>query len=352
VDIHKHYVYVTEINDKGEKKNYRASLDAEGIDNLGSRLGPDTMVVMEATSNSFRLCDELAPYTNHIKVAHPCQTRGATSLHLRTDKVASEILARLLATGFIREVWVPDPALRALRNLVEYRSSLTHMKITTQSRIHALFQQEMLTPCTVGILCKKGRHFIEELQWKEEHHAILCASLLHTHDALRAQIEKIDRSLRAWSQNSPEAHILMTIPGVGPLIAAFLLSQIGSVERFPDPRKLCAYAGIVPRIYESGKTSRTGRITRAGRHVLRWALSLAVPNVIRRPGAFQEFHQKLSSRRPGRVVHVACARKLLTVIWHMLTYKKTFNDEDKELTVRKMNALNHSSPGTETGGTF
>lgn len=343
MDIHKHYVYVTEINDKGEKNNYRVPLDAAGIQELGNRLGPDTMVVMEATSNSFRLCDELAPYTDNIKVAHPCQTRGATSLHLRTDKVASEILARLLATGFIKEVWMPDPTVRALRNLVEYRWTLTNMKIATQSRIHSLFQQELITPRTMGILCKKGRHFIEELPWKEEHHAILCASLLRTHDALCAEIEKIDRALRTWSQHSAEACILMTIPGVGPLIAAFIISQIGSVERFSNPRKLCAYAGIVPRIYESGKTSRTGRITRAGRHLLRWALSLAIPNIIRRPGAFQEFHQKLSSRRPRRVVHVACTRKLLTVIWHMLTYKKSFNDEDRELTARKMNALNLSS---------
>jgi len=318
IDTHKHYVHVTELSEDGSKENYQIALDEEGINSLKTRMGSDAHIVLEATFNSFRLYDELAPYAGKITVAHPSQTRGATTLHLRNDKVSSEVLARLLASDFVREVWVPDQDLRGLRSLVEYRWALTTMRVAMMGRIHSLLHNEIIHLPVARLMSGKGRRFLEEIDWRDFHIALARDSMLRIYDAIQRELEDIDTALRTWSQRSDDARLLMTIPGVGPLIAAFIMSQIGTIERFPNPRKLCAYAGIVPRVFSSGKTHRTGRITRAGRHILRWALSLALPHTIRRPGPLAEFHKSLCLRRPKRVALVACARKLLTIIWHML----------------------------------
>jgi len=336
IDTHKYYVHVTELREDGSKESYQIKLDEEGITNLKDRLGPDAHIVVEATFNSFSLYDELVPRVGRIVVAHPSQTHGASKLHLKNDKVSSEILARLLASDFVQEVWVPDKTLRGLRSLVEYRWALTNSRVATMGRIHALLDKEIVHLPSTRLMNKKGRCFLENMEWREPHSALAHDSMLRIYDATQRELDCVDAALRKWSQRSEEARLLMTIPGVGSVIAAFIMSQIGSINRFLNPKKLCAYAGIVPRVFCSGQTSRTGRITRAGRHLLRWALSLALPHVIRRPGPLREFHERLSLRRPKRVAHVACMRKLLTLIWHMLSSQQPYRYEDKELTIRKL----------------
>lgn len=81
IDTHKKYVHVTEIYESGKKESYRCNLDEAGISTLKSRIGFDAHVVLEATFNTFRLYDELVPHVKKIMVAHPSQTRGATSFH-------------------------------------------------------------------------------------------------------------------------------------------------------------------------------------------------------------------------------------------------------------------------------
>ncbi|MBI3924591.1 MAG: IS110 family transposase [Armatimonadetes bacterium] len=78
------------------------------------------------------------------------------------------------------------------------------------------------------------------------------------------------------------------IPGIGPLVAAVVVAQVGDIRRFDSPRKLCSYAGLVPKVHNSGQTRRSGGITRTGRRSLRWAMGLAAMSATRCDGPFKE----------------------------------------------------------------
>lgn len=336
VDAHRDFAHVSEIREGKVIASYRVLLDADGLCELKKKLGPDAHVVFEASTGSFRLYDELAPHAGRVVVAHPAQTRGAAALQAKTDRLDSEILARLLSVGFVREVWVPDPEVRAMRMLIEYRQTLTTLLTATQNRLKGLMRQEMLHPPPGSATRSEWRKFVEGCTFTSPICSLYSESLFRVMDLTVTEIDKLDAEFSRWSAGSEDARLLMTIPGVGPVIAAFLLSQIGDVHRFPAPRQLCAYAGIVPRVYQSGLTSRTGAITRAGRAPLRWALTSAVMHAKRRPGALHDFAEGLSKRRPKGVVLVACARKLLTIIWHMLSHHCPYRDQDEALTARKL----------------
>lgn len=329
VDSHKDSLYVTELEDGGEHKNYSVSLDPESLEAWKNQLTSDVHLVMEASFNTFRLHDELAPFAGQVVMAHPAQTRGAAALHVKTDKTDSEILAKLLRSGFVHPVWVPNESQRALRYLVAYRSILVKIKAATKNRVRALLSRELIRPPVANLFSSKGRAFLSSIPWKEGHHQLICTSLLNFYDALLSELEEITEALRRSAVASEEGRLLMTIPGVGSLIAAFLLSQIGDIARFPNPQKLCAYAGLAPRVYQSGRTSFTTHISGTGRAILRMALSLAVPNVVRRPGPLARFRKRLLSRRPKGIVHVACSRKLLAIIWHMLRSGRPYRQEEE-----------------------
>jgi transposase len=120
------------------------------------------------------------------------------------------------------------------------------------------------------------------------------------------------------------------------VVASALLAQIGDIARFAAPGHLCSYAGLVPRVQMSGTIHRRGRITRAGRSTLRWAVSIAAMNAIRLPGPLRDFKQRLQERRPRGVAMTAAARKFLVIVWRILTYREPYRETAPDTINRKL----------------
>jgi len=216
------------------------------------------------------------------------------------------------------------------------------MRQATRTRLKSLLNQEMHRPPVQRLMGVRGRRFLAGLTFTAPGYGTYAASLVRVYDAIDEEVRKVDKHLQDWCEGSTDARLLLTIPGVGAVNAAYLLSQIGDISRFPDPGKLCAYAGLVPRVHQSGTVLRMGRITRRGRSLMRAALSVVVVHVMRRPGPLHDFHDQLVERRPKGVAHVACMRKILTFIWHMLTRRCPYRGEDAQLSARKLRSLARS----------
>jgi transposase len=325
LDVHHLYIHVTELTDDGKVTHNRVAVSADGLAGLRTQLGADAQVVLEASTSSFRLHDVLKSGACSVVVAHPSQTRGASSLHVKTDMRDAEILARLLATGFVRPVWVPPSDCRALRGLLEFRSTLTTLHTMCVNQVKACFRAELLD--YPSSLTKRRMQVACDVSWPEPHLALTVRSIVALHNCLHEQLRSIDAALEAWSEASPEAGLLRTIPGVGAVLAAAIVAGIGDISRFPDTGHLCAYAGLVPKVHASGKTLRVGKLAKGGRGQIRWALWMATLHLVRRDRRFQAVYQGLCSRRPKMVALVASARKLLVVIWHMLRRGEPFRHD-------------------------
>lgn len=334
VDIHKHYARVVELLQDGGQHSYRFDVPA-GLPDFCSRLGPDCHVVVEASTNSFRFSEVISPFVSKVTVCDAAQTRGVVPQAAVTDKGACQALARLLRNGFIREVWVPPAEIRALRAQVEHFVDLTATRVATINRIKSLFQQELIE-LRVGKLGPQAHRFLDQQFVSQPALRAYLTSLLRQLNHLNEELTQVERAFSGWARDSKEARLLLTIPGVGVILAAVIIAQIGDVSRFVTPQKLCAYAGLVPRIYESGKVKRSGGITRAGRSQLRWALNIAVWRCSGRSQTLDAFKQALCLRRPRRVVQVAACRKLLMMIWGILKNREPFREQDRDLTARKV----------------
>ena len=180
----------------------------------------------------------------------------------------------------------------------------------------------------------------------EENTAARLESLLRLYRVLHDEVVRLDGVLTLWGRASQDAHRLITIPGMGWVLAAVVLSQIGDIKRFSSSKKLCAYAGLVPRVRQSGKTRRTGAVSLSGRSILRHALHTVVLHAGRRSGVVGSFYERLAVSRPKALARVAAMRKLLTVIWHMLASGQPYRGKDDGLTARKLKQ--HSSRNRAT----
>jgi hypothetical protein len=132
------------------------------------------------------------------------------------------------------------------------------------------------------------------------------------------QIKSLDDCLGALAAEEPRIPLLVQIPGLGVKLGMMVLAAIGDISRFPTAKHLVGYAGLGVRVHDSGDTHWSGRITKQGRRDLRYAMIQAANNAIDHP----KWRKKLARLEPriGRnKAIVAIARKLLVIVWHVLT---------------------------------
>jgi hypothetical protein len=114
------------------------------------------------------------------------------------------------------------------------------------------------------------------------------------------------------------------------------LAAIGDISRFSHAKKLVGYAGLGSSVHDSGKTYRTGRITKQGRKELRWVLVQAAWVAVNTHPHWKEQYQHLIRRKPTNKAIVAIARKLLVVVWHVLTECVADRHADQEMVAFKL----------------
>ena len=138
--------------------------------------------------------------------------------------------------------------------------------------------------------------------------------LIKLHDR---QIRHCGARIRRRLKGHPGYEAVQVLRGVGPVLAAVFVAEIGDVSRFDNPRRLCSWAGLTPRLRESDTHSHRGHITKQGSRLLRWAAVEAVSGAVRDP-QIASIKARVGARRGRNIGRVAAARHLLTLVYYGL----------------------------------
>jgi transposase len=151
------------------------------------------------------------------------------------------------------------------------------------------------------------------------------AVLLEVIDDLERQLVPIEAELRPMARADARVQLLMTIPGVAELLGLTLATEIGEISRFASAGRLVGYAGLSPTVIQSGQSSRTGRLSKAGSTTLRWAAVEAAQHAWRPSNPWNELYAEVK-RRHGKAnpAKAAVARKVLIAAWHILARQQPF----------------------------
>ena len=181
-----------------------------------------------------------------------------------------------------------------------------------------------------GLQSKKGRRRALDVLEEQGHAGWAVEPLTETIDRLSEQVKKIEKVLAELVSGDRMVELIMTIPGAGLITAATVRAFTDDIDRFSGPKKYAAYAGIVPWVSNSAERERHGRITKRGPEELRTALVQIVMGMVRnkrRTGTYRLMERYTAMKRQkgsGRTI-IATARKLSTIIWHMLTHDEAFD---------------------------
>jgi transposase len=339
LDVHKHYVMVAAIDAAQQVVLTPRKLSLERFAAWApEHLQPTDQVVLEATTNAWTLYDQLAPLVQEVKIAHPLLIKLISSARVKTDTRDTLHLARLLAAGLIPEVWVPPAPVRELRVLVAHRQRLVRQRTQAANRLHSVLHAHQLA-MPPGRLGSSG----QETWWEQLPLASLerlrvqqDLTLLQTVERL---IEAVDAELARLSTQDPWKELtpfLMQLPGFAVVTGMTVLAAIGDITRFPSAKKLVGYSGLGASVHASGQTHHTGPITKQGRRELRTVLVEAAWSAVdHHPYWHAAFERLVPSLGKGKAI-VAIARKLLVVVWQVLTHQVADRHADRPMVTRKL----------------
>jgi transposase len=319
LDVHRDFCEVAiaeggEVRLAGRVKTTPAELEL-----FGRSLASDDQVVLEVTGNALAIARILEPFVGRVVLANPKSVKAATE-SAKTDKGDARTLAKLLAGGFVREVWIVDEQTRVLRRRVSRRAQLVRQRTREKNQVHAtLIRNLKARPPVSDLFGVRGRRWLAEQALPADERETVEACLRQV-DFLAAEIAVIDRALAELALASEQMRRLMTLPGVNFVTAAALIGAIGDIDRFPTAAHLVSYIGFDPRVRQSGsEPARHGRISKQGPGEVRHLLVEAAWHATRSYGPLRVFAERIASKRGANVATVAVARKLVVIAWHMLS---------------------------------
>ncbi|MER8703793.1 IS110 family transposase [Mesorhizobium sp. M1273] len=272
----------------------------------------DDHVVIEATGNAAAVAEVRSPYVDRIVIANPKQVHMIAHAKVKTDTIDATVLAKLYASGFLPEVWVPDPGTLALRRQVTRRTQLVRQRSRLKNLIQSILHAHLIPPCPHGNLVGISGRTADERAAIERHLGLI--------NQINEALTVVEAAIAVHALQDPTIRRLMTLPGLEVTVAASVAAAIGDIRRFSDPQKLVAYLGLNPSVRQSGEgPAYHGRITKQGRGHARGMLVEAAWAAVRSPGPLRAFHKRIASRRGKHIAAVATARKLAMIIWHMLS---------------------------------
>jgi transposase len=276
-------------------------------------------VVVEATGNAAAVAEALGPHVGRVVIANPKQVRLIAHAKIKTDAIDAAVLAKLYASGFLPEVWVPDGRTQALRRQVTRRTQLVRQRTRLKNVVQSILHAHLVPPCPHGDLFgKAGRAWLAAQGLPEDERTAVERHVREL-DRLGEELRAVERDVARHALGDAAVKRLMTIPGVDMIVAVGLAAAVGNVARFASPQKLVAYLGLNPSVRQSGEgPAHHGRITKQGRGHARGMLVEAAWAAARSPGPLRAFFLRVSARRGQHVAAVATARKMAVVVWHML----------------------------------
>jgi transposase len=335
LDVHKRFAEAAILEPGRPLQRRRIRTTPAELRAFIDELGPNDQVVLEASLNTWTLSDLLRARAGRVVVSNPMKTKAIASAKVKTDKVDAEILARLLASDFLAEVWVPDAPLRGLRRLLSHRLSLVRQRTQLRNRIHAVVSRNLLDCPYTDLFGKAGQRWLAQQALPADERALV-GGIQRLLRSLETEVEALDRPLAVLAAGDSRVQHLVTIPGVGMVTALAVVAVIGDIHRFPRPNQLVGYLGLDPRVRQSGEApARLGHISRQGQSHARALLAEAALSAVRQPGPLRAFYERIRARRRTQIALVAVARKLAVLAWHLLTHETDYRWAPPSLTNRK-----------------
>jgi transposase len=316
IDVHRRRSVIVRMDKDGNKLScVRLPNDPAEVAMEIAKAGEAPEVVLEATYGYYWLVDLLKDQGANVHLAHPSGLRWE-GRRVKNDEIDATDLADRLRMHRLPEAWIAPPVTRELRELVRYRAKLVALRTGLKAQVHAVMAKQGVLPPLAEMFGPVGRRFLDEVPF-DRAYALRVESLRELIDAFDKEVTRFEREIHKLLRDDRGYRAIQAIDGVGKVMAAIFVAEVGDISRFSSPDKLACWAGLTPRHDESDTKVHRYGVTKMGSKLVRWA---AIEAVARYHGGapIKGSYQRIAARKGNKVARVAAARKLLTLVFYGL----------------------------------
>lgn len=355
LDVHKESIAVAIAQPGRSEAEFRGEIanQPKAVEKLIRRLS-------EATGGGIlRVCYEAGPcgyglYHQVVALGHECEVVAPSLIpkkpgeRIKTDRRDALKLARLLRSGDLSAVWVPDKAQEAMRDLTRARDDMKSQQHKARQQLNAfVLRHGHHWPSGRTRWTRSHFNWLESLRFEYGWQQIVLQEYIAAVKAATQRVADITaqllQALEQWTL-APVVEALVALRGIDKIAATVLLAELGDISRFQSPRQLMAYLGLVPQEHSSGRQRRQGAITLTGngharRMLVESAWSYRFParqtmHLKRKAANASEeakaiawraqkrlcgrYHKLTQAGKNTKLVCVAIARELVGFIWDIV----------------------------------
>jgi len=313
IDLHRRRSVIVRKSSDGEVlSKVHIDNDPIGLAAAVTAAGPNPEVVLEATFGWYWAADVLADLGANVHLAHPLGNNWGNRRVKNDERDANDVVD-LLRLGRLAEAWIAPPAIRELREMTRYRHKLVQLRSGLKAQVHAVMGKNGVLPTRSDMFGLGGSAQLDALELPMAY-SLRLESLRDLIELYTREVEIRDRRIQMTVRDDRGYKAIQVIHGVGPVLAAVFVAEIGDISRFPSPDRLCSWAGLTPRHRESDTKVRRGSITKQGSRMVRWA---AVEAISRNHGGdkIKADYRRIAERRGRNIGRVAAARKVLRLVY-------------------------------------
>ena len=336
IDVHKKSWTVTLRSEHHHLKTFSQDPDADQLIRYLNKNYPGASykAVYEAGFSGFGACRKMLSKGVDCMVVHPMDIpRSNKDKIMKTDAIDSRKLSSLFFDKDQDYIHIPDEELEADRALVRQRFRIVRDLARTKNRLKSLFFQMgfNIPKCFEGSPSRqwtaKYLEWIDQIEVSQLSLKWTFERYVELGKIQKAQLKASNRMLVKMSRKPryrKDYELLRSIPGIGRLTAIVLLTQLGDIRRFSTLDKLCFYIGLVPKVYSTGDTQKTGKMIKRGRRELKIHLIESAWIAVRKDPALTSKYNVLCTKMNKNKAIIRIARKILSRVRYVLMNKEPY----------------------------
>lgn len=317
VDLHARQQTISMLDTAtGEIVDKTLEHSGDAVQEFYSGLEGPILVGIEATGSMQWFLQLMEELEIECQVGHPAKVRAAEPRKQKHDRRDAALIRTLLVEGRFPAIWMPSVEQRDVRALLLHRHQWVRIRTRVQNALQAIALNHGLRSGK-SLWSKAGQQALASLplaEYSRQRREAL--QLFYTQ--LQVQIDELDKVVSDLARERPQARLLMTHPGVGPITGLATEVFLGDASRFEDGKAVASYVGMIPSEHSSGGQQRCGALSKQGNPLLRFLWCEAAHHAARKDADLRRFYRRKLLQKGMGKAKVATARKLGIRLYIML----------------------------------